>query len=237
MHEAARAHIRLILVNADDHARLAVKSRLQAIYAEHGSKGVLHFSSTLKACVRAMEEQANRFISDCVDLISAIAKDAEAFAMLNEANSLFISFLREEMNGVLNMAAPMGGNQLAMQSMVEAAQGLFADAQARLERQLQIHMFAFTGPYRPPAPAEPTIAQAAAKPDEGNKGGRPRAEHWEDMWSRIAAQLYDGDLKPATQADIERAMMGWCVDKKIEIGETAIRERARKLWKNINSAP
>ncbi len=237
MDEVARAQIRLILVNADDHARLAVKSRLQAIYADHGSKGALHSSSTLKVCVRAMEEQGSRLISDCVDLVSTVAKNTEAFAMLSEANSLFISFLRDELNGVLNMAAPMGGSQLAMQSMVEAAQRLLADVQARLDQQLQIHRYTFTVPYRPPAQAEPTPIQAAAKSENVNKGGKPRAEHWEDMWSSIAAQLYDGDLKPATQADIERAMMGWCVDKQIEIGETAIRERARKLWKVITSAP
>jgi hypothetical protein len=50
-------------------------------------------------------------------------------------------------------------------------------------------------------------------------------------------QLYTLELQPDTQADIERAMADWFEDansnggEKIDPGVTAIRQRARALWK------
>jgi hypothetical protein len=49
----------------------------------------------------------------------------------------------------------------------------------------------------------------------------------------MCRQLYVGDLKPKTQADIERAMHQWISDRNESAGETTIRERASKLWRAI----
>jgi hypothetical protein len=42
-----------------------------------------------------------------------------------------------------------------------------------------------------------------------------------------------GDLKPKTQADIERAMLQWISDHDKSAGETTIRDRASRLWRAI----
>jgi len=66
-----------------------------------------------------------------------------------------------------------------------------------------------------------------------NLGGRKPKNHWEDMWVDITAQLYDGRLQPKSQADLVRAMQLWHDEKGIDIGDTSLTERARKLWKKI----
>jgi hypothetical protein len=45
--------------------------------------------------------------------------------------------------------------------------------------------------------------------------------------------LYTGDLKPKTQADIERAMKEWLCAHDFDAGDTAVRSRARKLWQEL----
>jgi hypothetical protein len=53
------------------------------------------------------------------------------------------------------------------------------------------------------------------------------------MWVAIAVALYTGDLQPRTQADIERAMKDWLASNNVDVGDTAVRGRARKLWQKV----
>jgi len=66
-------------------------------------------------------------------------------------------------------------------------------------------------------------------------GGRPPSAWWDALWIDIARQLHRGELAPATQADIERAMHAWIARNGHAAGETAIRERARKLFRALNA--
>jgi hypothetical protein len=85
-----------------------------------------------------------------------------------------------------------------------------------------------------PAPApDPSTEAAAPSEPERNKGGRPPRGFWEELWVEIARQLYVGELKPKTQADIEAAMHQWITDHNHEAGETTVRDRARMLWRAI----
>jgi hypothetical protein len=76
----------------------------------------------------------------------------------------------------------------------------------------------------PPNRPDPTLP-------EPNKGGRPRKDWWDDFWIDICQQIYEGDLKPAKQADLERAMHDWVINHGHEAGETSIKNAARKLFK------
>lgn len=69
---------------------------------------------------------------------------------------------------------------------------------------------------------------------KGSSGGRPPKAFWEDLWAEIARQLYEGDLKPDKQVDIENAMNIWLDENGHLAGETQVRERARKLFKTIS---
>ena len=66
-------------------------------------------------------------------------------------------------------------------------------------------------------------------------GGRPPKLFWDSLWASVAAQLYNGDLKPKRQSDIERAMHDWLVTNGHDAGETAVRAKAKQLWYAINS--
>lgn len=56
------------------------------------------------------------------------------------------------------------------------------------------------------------------------------------MWADIAVKLWTGDLAPKSQADIKRAMFAWFNAKEIEIGDTAVTQRARQLWQKIQAS-
>lgn len=71
-------------------------------------------------------------------------------------------------------------------------------------------------------------------PTPASGGGRPSKSFWEDLWAEMARQLYEGDLKPNKQVDIENAMNNWLAKHGHSAGETQVRERARKLFKSIS---
>jgi hypothetical protein len=74
----------------------------------------------------------------------------------------------------------------------------------------------------PPAP-NPTLAA----------GGRPPAEWWEDLLINVCFQHFRGDLKPNTQAEVERAMQEWITARGYEAAISTVRIRARKVWHAI----
>jgi hypothetical protein len=100
-----------------------------------------------------------------------------------------------------------------------------------LRRQLEIHRFSFTVPFSPQLPE--TVDQTAARK---NRGGKPLAAHWDELWATIAVSIYSGDLQPKTQADIERWMSSWLVDRDLDASVSSVRQRARTLWRKLDSA-
>jgi hypothetical protein len=83
-----------------------------------------------------------------------------------------------------------------------------------------------------PAEAPKTAALPPAQPiKEINRGGRPRKDWWDDFWIDICGQIYEGKLIPKTQADLERAMLGWAENRNHEMSEATAKVAARKLFK------
>lgn len=78
------------------------------------------------------------------------------------------------------------------------------------------------------------LPQPTARPVQST-GGRPPKPFWDPLWASVAAQLYNGDLKPKRQADIERAMLDWLDANDHDAGETVVRTKAKLLWDAINS--
>lgn len=74
------------------------------------------------------------------------------------------------------------------------------------------------------------------KSDPVNRGGKPLARHWDAVWAEIAFQLWHGDLQPKTQADIKRAMFVWFSAQGIDVGDTAVTQRARQLWQRLDQS-
>ena len=63
-----------------------------------------------------------------------------------------------------------------------------------------------------------------------NKGGRPSKSWWEDCIIEISRQIYLGELKPKRQADVAKAMHEWIASNDYEVGETQVKQRARKVF-------
>ena len=125
-----------------------------------------------------------------------------------------------------------------------AAQTLFVDMRTRIFNELEIHRFSFIQPSNGDLAANrnrifgglaiaavPTSKEASTPVK--NPGGKALAPHWDQMWAHIAVQLWTGDLKPTRQADISKAMFDWFNKEEIEVGQTAVTDRARALWLKI----
>ncbi len=83
---------------------------------------------------------------------------------------------------------------------------------------------------RPAVQNTPSVEVAPAR-----TGGRPPAAFWDDLWCSVWGDIYRGDLKPSRQADIERAMLNWASDKGHELAETTAKQRARRLFDEIQA--
>ncbi len=236
MDQVARAQIRLILEDVDDLARKAVREKLQSLYADHTAKGLLRSGATIKAGLRILEDEASRLITCSVDQASNFAKDIEAFAMLQEGVQGFLSFLEREVDGIIDLADRPSPGEPHASAVAKGALNLFAESKKRLTRQLELHRIAFTVPFPRPLPISPLTIQPTAEKSARNIGGKPLAKHWDQLWATIAVKLYTGDLQPQSQADIEKAMSGWCAANDVDIGQTAIRDRARVLWMILKNA-
>lgn len=71
-----------------------------------------------------------------------------------------------------------------------------------------------------------------AKPPAGtaNKGGAPRKDWWDDFWIAICGEIYEGNLKPNRQADLEKAMLNWATNHGHDMSEATARKVAKKLF-------
>ncbi len=65
-------------------------------------------------------------------------------------------------------------------------------------------------------------------------GGRPRAEFHDELMCSIWQQIYEGDLRPNRQADIERAILNWANVKGHVLSESSARKKARMIWAAVS---
>jgi len=76
----------------------------------------------------------------------------------------------------------------------------------------------------------PATVATAANLEPKNKGGRPPAAFADDLMCVIWGLIHQGDFRPKNQADIERAMLDWTERNGHELGSTAARGKARKVY-------
>ncbi len=203
---------------------------------------MLKSGATIRVGLRALEEIASKLIADCADKIAAVSKQSEAFALFREAIAMHMAYLENEVEPLAEKAGERRDAAGLPDSGMIAAMMSFKEISKRLERQLELHRFTFTEP----APITETLvkmspllealAATESKPKAKNKGGRPPAPYWDDMWADIAAALYAGDLVPKTQSEIENAMIQLIERGGFEASTSNVRARARKLWDRLGSA-
>lgn len=75
---------------------------------------------------------------------------------------------------------------------------------------------------------DPPVAGAA-------KGGRKPIWNWPAAVSAVWSQIYVGDLKPSTQAEVEQAIRSFLTEGDHEPSESGVRAHARLIWRDLNS--
>lgn len=237
MDKIERAQIRLLLDHLGSEYRVKSDEQQKAMHADHAARGTLQSGATVKSALRIAEDLAIDYVKTVVATVADVSQDLEAFGMILTDVTILLRDLQIGVNQAVELATGGGEGANNYPSVSRETNRLFLELQQRTLRLLEIHRFSFTRP----SPARVVELQSSVlrPPQEQpskNKGGKPLARHWDEMWATIAVQLYVGDLQPETQADIERAMSGWFVDRDLEVGETAIRERARQLWRKYEVA-
>jgi hypothetical protein len=227
MDERQRQQISLIIEHELERALRAVPTERDRIFAQSSAKGTLRSGATVKQVIAAVEEIADRLLATLVTKCGAVSHEPAAFEMIEAAAAAFFNGLDDALSRLMIVTG--GGRS---DSVKRAADDLLNQAKSDIFAKIEIEKFAFDGETSSGAIAA-VANQIHATPPLSNKGGKPLAAHWDEMWASIVVLVYLGELDPKTQADIERAMMGWFVDKEVEVGETAIRQRARQLWRKL----
>ena len=238
MESTERAQIRLIL----EHERLAIQrecqERLKALYAKHSAAGTLQSGATAKAGIRIIEDLGESFVKKSVDQTASVAMDIDAFAMIVEETESLFRVFGGEVQSIKRMVTGRKPDDPSQRSIVDAVQKLFREAHAKTMRQLEIHRFTFTkpaidGPLQGERGTAPTAFDTGGKRPIRAQAGRLPADWWDDLWIEIFRQVYLGDLKPKSQADIVSAMQQWLSDNDIEAGDSTLKPRARKLYQML----
>lgn len=189
--------------------------------SDHAARGRLQSGATVRESLRIVETVASDYVKAIVPAVSDVAQDTEAFGMIATDVTLMLRTLQVSVDQAVRLATGGGGEANKYSSVSSKTKSLFMELQHRVLRLLEIYRFTFTRPS--PTPLNP-LKTASGTREHGqaqkNKGGKPLAGHWDDMWSTIAVQLYVGDLQPLTQADVERTMLDWFADRNLDIGST-----------------
>ncbi|MEP0189658.1 MAG: hypothetical protein ABJ311_05940 [Erythrobacter sp.] len=203
----------------------------RALYAKHSAKGALQSGAAIIASIQLIEEHANRYLDQAIEMVGQVVKDEEAFDLIvAQMTAAFRSF--ESHKSTAARHACGGPSRAPKPSVISAADTKFAEVRDLVMQRLQIEQFAFNVQSKPaPSPKKQNPMNSQSK----NAGGKPLAKHWDAMWADIATQLWSGDLAPKSQADIKQAMFDWLNNQGIDAGDTAVTQRARALWQRMQS--
>lgn len=234
-----RNQVKLILEYLTSETLRATENAQKAMHAEHSAKRTLRSGDTVKRAVEIVEDQATSYVTNAVDQVSAVAQDTEAFNVIASwLTALFRGFDAHVANAVKLATA---GDGARIDSVTVAGNKSLAEARNRVFKQLEIHRFSFTKPSKGDLAAKGigVAALAVSNPsmaEKRNPGGKPLAAHWDAMWAAIAVKLWTGVLQPKSQADVKKAMIDWFNEAEIDIGDTALTQRARQLWQAMQDA-
>ncbi|MBC2666579.1 hypothetical protein H7F51_13730 [Novosphingobium flavum] len=239
MDKAERAQIRLLLDHHGDELRRHYAEQLKAMHADHAARGVLKSGATIKEALRIAEDLTVTYIKTIVEAVADVAQNIRAFNSIYTDVTILLGDLKRGVDDSVELAVGSGERGRSARS---EANRLYLAFQQRALRLVEIHRLSFTKPSPNDmqrmgigsiaAPAASITQPAPPK----NNGGKPLAAHWDAMWADIAVQLYVGDLKPKSQKEIKDAIFAWFNAKSIDVGDTAVTDRARQLWQKIEAS-
>lgn len=234
MDEQARQQVALILEHATERAFREAHDVNQATLAEHSSKGLLQSGGTIKRAIKSCSNIAHQVLDDLFVSVAEVEKSEEAFTLLRQSFDDFLSRLESEELFYIARVASGHGKKSPDRSIWDATQKEFGIHKDELAKRLDLAAFNFRSVNR--KDHQQTGGSSARKSLPKNKGGKPLAAHWDAMWAAMAVQLWIGDLNPSKQADIKDAMLDWFNANEIDVGDTAVTQRARQLWQAMQNA-
>lgn len=231
-----RKQVALILEHEGEEALRATSKLQKAMHAEHSAKGLLRSGATVKRAVEIIEDEASAFVLRAVNRVAPVAQDVDAFALIKARLLANFRAWAREVEDAAKLATL--GAKARQESVSKAATTLFEQMKVRVTRELDIHSFTFTKPTKGTMAelmSKPNVSQPHDPPKVPNPGGKPLAKHWDAMWAAIAVKLWSGELNPKTQADLKAAMFAWFNKAEIDVGDTAVTQRARQLWQAMQA--
>lgn len=239
MDKLERIQIELIMDHLCSETLRKTADQQNAMIAEQAANGTMRSGATIKRAVAIIEDRADDCLKQAINQVSEVARDVDAFDLIvTNLNALFSRF-KPHFNKAVRLST--GGDAQRDEALTAAAEKLFAEARTRMFKQLEIHRFSFANLSKGDLEADGVgVDQGAAATtqdsEKRNPGGKPLAAHWDAMWAAIAVKLWTGELVPKSQADVKRAMFDWFNNAEIEIGDTALTQRARQLWQLMQDA-
>lgn len=211
----------------------------KAMHAEHSATKQLQSGNTVRRAVDIIEDYAAKYVEQAVDQTSAVAQDIDAFNVIVACLTALFRGFEPHLHNAVRLATIRDGPKF--ESVKVAGDKLFAEMRSRIFKQLEIHRFSFTKPSRGDLAAKgigvaASVAISSPVAEKRNPGGKPLAAHWDSMWAAIAVMLWSGELKPKSQADVKKAMVDWFNEAEIDVGDTALTQRARQLWQAMQDA-
>lgn len=234
-----RSQIRLILEHLCSETLRKTEQTQKALYAEHSARGVLGSGATVKRTIENIEIKAGELVEQAVDQVAAVAQDMDAFTVIVSSVTAIFRGFEPHVTKAVSLA--IRGGDAGFESVRSAGDTRFVEMRSRIFKQLEIHRFSFTKPSAGDLAAQRlrifgAAPQQAVTTSKRNTGGKPLAEHWDKMWAAIAVTLWTGALQPKSQADVKAAMFDWFNKAELEVGDTALTQRARQLWQAMQDA-
>ncbi|MXO65303.1 hypothetical protein [Altericroceibacterium endophyticum] len=226
-----REQIELILDYEFGQALQRANKIANQVCARNSAAGCLQSGATIKEFLRLVREDLETLLDTLLSQLGAVSKERKAAIMLSVACDEHLDKLKHgEVHKIATVASGRGRKE-PDPSAWDTTEGIFRQMRDALDTKLRIASYDFKAKALPQG-----SVTADVQPPVKNVGGKPRAEHWDRMWAEIAVQLWQGDLNPKTQADIEKAMLDWFAANKIKVGESTVRQKARLLWQRMGES-
>ncbi len=197
------------------------------LFAAHAARGILGSGATIKEAVRLMGEASTETLEKLLDQCGEVSRSSEAFGLIASTLEKLLDSFHEQ----LPTAIGMGTRGNPSPSITQASEALFAKLRSDIKADISVARYGYLK-----SGGSVGAPSANGPPPKKNAGGKPLAEHWDALWAAIAVQLWTGDLKPKKQADVKKAMFEWLNANEIEVGDTAVTQRARQLWQAMQAA-
>lgn len=234
MEQELARQIALILEHESERAFREAHDSDQSMLAQHSAKGVLQSGGTVKRAIKICSEIAHRVLDDLLASIGKVDKSQEAFDLLRQGFEAFLARLEQEELLYVARVSSGRGRKEPDANLWEATLREFAVHKVELARRLDLASFDFRS--APKMELEAVANDRNLKLRAKNKGGKPLAKHWDAMWAAMAVELWTGGLDPKSQADIKAAMFNWFNEAEIDVGDTALTQRARQLWQAMQDS-